>query len=135
MSKKEKGVGRCCTSVMYLRQEREVKVKQPKKVKMRGPNICVYTTEQKLLHKQDKLVDDIDKSDIGEYYWFFFHMPKINIGAKFYFATKFYIRGYFIVSYLSEKDGHVGFKSDSWVELKQPVPQKCFQGFRYVGEL
>ena len=47
-------------------------------------DIIIYTTPEKLLHKQDRLENDEDKSDEGCYYWEFRNMPKIKSGEKVY---------------------------------------------------
>jgi hypothetical protein len=100
-------------------------------------NVIVCTTKEKLLHKQDKLEGDPDKSTCGQYYWYFWNIPKmLKIGDKFYVATEGFIRGYFLVHAIDKNgagDGQVVFKSRSWHDIT-PIPRKHFQGFSYCNE-
>lgn len=99
-------------------------------------DIIIYTSPETLLHKQDKLDDDCDKSDTGKYFWEFSRFPKrINKGDKVYFATKGFIRGYFIVWEIGyDGEDTLTFESESWVDIK-PIPTKSFQGFKYADKV
>lgn len=97
-------------------------------------DIIVYTTPLKLLHKQGKLDNDSDYSATGDYYWDFGgRLPKdFKEGEKIFFATKGFIRGYFVVDEISQ-DKQILFNSDSWNDIEL-IPIKHFQGFKYKGE-
>jgi len=85
------------------------------------------------LHKQDKLEDDDDKSDIGEYFWTLSSRPKrLNVEDKLYFATQGFIRGYFEIEEII--DGDIFFLSKTWKDIK-PIPTKSFQGFKYADKV
>ncbi len=107
-------------------------------------SIIIYTTKEKLLHKQDKLKNDEDKSDCGTYYWDFQALPKrLNEEDKLYFAVKGFIVGYFLIqeilpygeSYAEVPDNSIIFQSKTWVDLKEPIPTKSFQGFKYADKV
>ena len=114
-------------------------------------DIIIYTTPEKLLHKQDKLENDPDKSDEGCYFWEFRNMPKIKSGDKVYFATKGFIRGYFIVLDINTEestqdpmgmpDNSISWLSKSWKNidtlnyLNSIIPCKPFQGFKYADKV
>ena len=95
-------------------------------------DIIIYTTPEKLLHKQDKLKNDPDKSDEGCYFWQFRNMPKIKSGDKVYFATKGFIRGYFIVLDINTEestqdpmgmpDNSISWLSKSWKDIDTIIP-------------
>ncbi len=93
-------------------------------------DIIVYTTPDVLLHKQGKLLGDDDYSETGDYYWQLPSIPKHEIG-KIYFATKGFIRGYFVVE--GDDIDRIDFNSRTWKEIT-PIPQKPFQGFKYYKE-
>lgn len=99
-------------------------------------SIIIYTTPEKLLHKQGKLEGDSDHSDIGEYYWELSRQPKrLEVTDKIYFATKGYIRGYFEIEELDMEDTfQISFYSDSWKDIK-PTPISHFQGFKYADKI
>ena len=93
-------------------------------------DIVIYTTPEKLLHKQDKLEDDDDKSEDGFYYWQLYNKPKgLKEGDKIYFATKGFVRGYFIVESI-DKWNDIRFESKTWKDI-EPIPTNHFQGFKY----
>jgi len=107
-------------------------------------DIIIYTMPEKLLHKQGKLPDDEDYSETGDYYWSFAHFPKeVEKGDKVYFATKGFIRGYFIIKDIDfEGDGEaIIFNCDSWKDidtlnyLNSIIPCKPFQGFKYADKV
>jgi hypothetical protein len=110
-------------------------------------DIIIYTTPEKLLHKQDKLDNDSDKSKDGWYYWELKNFPKdIEIGDKFYFATKGFIRGYFILGQIDyEGEGMdteaLMWESKTWKDintlnyLNSIIPCKPFQGFKYADKV
>ena len=58
-------------------------------------DILVYTKQRVLLHKQDKLQDDPDKSENGHYFWKFRGIPRVSLEDKIYFATEGFIKGFF----------------------------------------
>lgn len=98
-------------------------------------DIIIYTTPEKLLHKQGKLKDDDDYSEDGYYYWYLTNMPKeIEEGEKIYFATKGFIRGYFIVDELDINEGII-FDCKTWKDIKLIIPCTHFQGFKYANKV
>ena len=99
-------------------------------------DIIIYTTLENLLHKQDKLEDDCDKSDNKKYFWEFYRFPKkVKEGDKIYFATKGFIRGYFIIWNIGwDGDDTLTFDSSSWKDI-EPIPTKSFQGFKYADKV
>lgn len=100
-------------------------------------DIIIYTTADKLLHKQGKLPDDEDWAESGFYYWRFSNTPKrINNSKRIYFAVKGYIRGYFLIRDV-EDDGcgcDVEFDSETWKDI-EPIKTKSFQGFKYADKV
>jgi len=110
-------------------------------------DIIIYTTKEKLLHKQDKLEGDIDKGDYGIYYWEFSRFPKsITKEDKIYFAIEGFIVGYFEIldmntgeicgsqDPLGIPDNSISWFANSWKEIK-PIPTKSFQGFKYANKV
>ncbi len=97
-------------------------------------SIIIYTTPEKLLHKQDKLEGDKDKSNIGEYVWTFQNNfpKKVTNYDKIYFSTKGFIRGYFQIEELSPKQ--ILFLSKTWKNIS-PIKTKSFQGFKYADKV
>jgi hypothetical protein len=97
-------------------------------------SIIIYTTKNKLLHKQDKLKFDEDKSDCGEYYWEFSNLPKrFDIEKdRIYFAVQGFIVGYF--EPVDNDNYSIFFDSKSWKDI-QPIPTKSFQGFKYADKV
>ena len=97
-------------------------------------DIIVYTTPEKLLHKQGKLKNDDDYSETGDYYWQFYNMPKeIDRGDKIYFATKGFIRGYFVLE--ATDCDQVIFNCSSWKAINKEIPITHFQGFKYANKV
>jgi len=97
-------------------------------------DIIIYTMPETLLHKQGKLKDDDDYSETGDYYWELSRLPKdINEGEKIYFATKGFIRGYFIIKEVSDYEGII-FNCSSWKDIT-PIPCTHFQGFKYANKV
>ena len=97
-------------------------------------SIIIYTTQEKLLHKQNKLEDDNDKSDIGEYNWTLSSKPKrLEMKDRIYFATKGFIKGYFLIEDMDIYGG-ITFLSETWKDIK-PIPTKSFQGFKYADKV
>ena len=98
-------------------------------------DIIIYTTKVSLLHKQDKLEGDDDKSNCGRYYWTLSKTPKtIEKSERIYFATEGYIRGYFeIIDVCPSMNGgcEIEFESKSWTPIVE-IPTKSFQGFKYA---
>jgi len=102
-------------------------------------SIIIYTTAEKLLHKQGKLPDDDDWAENGYYYWHLRGVPrKLEVGDKIYFAVKGYIRGYFEVENIDDSDEcEIEFHSSSWVDIEpnDQLPSKSFQGFKYADKV
>jgi len=102
-------------------------------------DIIIYTTGDKLLHKQGKLPDDEDWAESGFYYWHLRGTPKrLKEGEKIYFAVKGYIRGYFIVLDIDDYDEcEIEFDSRSWKSIKTNdlIACKPFQGFKYADKV
>lgn len=77
-------------------------------------------------------------------YWFrtFSTKPDINVGERVYYVDQGQITGYGIVFEITEESldcdttgkNYSGFqlKQRKWVPLKNPVPFKGFQNFRYI---
>lgn len=103
-------------------------------------DIIIYTTPEKLLHKQDKLLNDPDKSIDGWYFWELNRFPKsIELGDRIYFATNGFIRGYFIlgqIDYGGEGMGNEAlmWESKTWKDII-PIPITHFQGFKYADKV
>lgn len=94
-------------------------------------DILIYTNEETLLHKRNKIKDSIDKSYDGKYFWEFGNPPKrIKEVKKIYFAINGFIVGYFRVH--NAFSDIVEWKYKTWTPLKNPIPHKPFQGFKYV---
>lgn len=110
-------------------------------------DIIIYTTKEKLLHKQDKLENDKDKGDSGIYYWEFSRFPKkVKNNDSIYFATEGFIRGYFEILDMNTgevcgsqdpmgiPDCSISWWANSWKDIK-PIPTKSFQGFKYADKV
>ena len=106
-------------------------------------DIIIYTTPEELLHKQDKLEGDKDKGSCGIYYWEFSRLPKeLTNNGRIYFATKGFIRGYFMVEEILEYGeslaeipyNSITWSANSWKDIK-PIPTKSFQGFKYADKV
>jgi hypothetical protein len=87
------------------------------------------------------------KNGGGFYFRRFNHMPKnLSVGSKIFYVEDGYIRGYGVVSIISElnnfqcdvtgrkwKPGtYAVMPANSWKWIK-PIPQKGFQGYRYFN--
>ena len=93
-------------------------------------NIIIYTTPEKLLHKQDRLENDPDKSDCGIYSWRLYRPFKNHENTDYiFFATKGFIRGFFVIDDIDEKN--VEWRASSWQDII-PIPCKPFQNFKYM---
>lgn len=99
---------------------------------MNSKGIVIYTTPEKLLHKQGKLENDSDHSKYGIYFWSLRNTPKdYEIIDKIYFATKGFIRGYFEIEDIDNGlECQIEFHCSTWKEI-EPIPCKHFQGFKY----
>jgi hypothetical protein len=89
-------------------------------------NIIIYTIPEVLE----------EKKDLATAYWSLPIKPKINLTpfeSEIYFATKGFIRGKFNICEVNGQDIH--FEPESWKPLKNPVPQKQFQNFKYLEEI
>ena len=92
-------------------------------------DIIIYTTPDKLLHKQGKLEDDPDRSDFNEYYWTLPKRPKrfaenweydeSETEERIYFATEGFIRGYFTLFEIDEGSEGFEFTFDCRLSCKQ----------------
>lgn len=99
-------------------------------------NIIIYTTPEKLLHKQGKLENDPDYSETGYYVWYFVRMPKdVEDLDRVYFATRGFIVGYFIINEVCRgpDENYIEWNCNSWKDI-DPIPIKHFQGFKYFKE-
>ncbi len=99
-------------------------------------NIIIYTRPEVLLHKMGMLPNPDDESDdvFGtdcQFYWDLKNVPEDL--EKVYFATKGFIIGYFEV--VDIDDGSFEFEASSWTLLKEPIPTKSFQGFKYADKV
>ncbi len=101
-------------------------------------DIIIYTTPENLEHKKGNL-----DNEFNEYYWKLNRLPKkCDMGDKIYFATKGFIRGYFIILDFFETAGHyagvpensITFRCNTWRDIKS-VPTKSFQGFKYADKV
>ncbi len=106
-------------------------------------SIIIYTTPEKLLHKQDKLKGDKDKSNCGTYYWNLQALPKrLKEEDKIYFAVKGFIVGYFLIQeilpygepYAKLPYNSITFQSKTWKDI-EPIPTSSFQGFKYADKV
>ena len=112
-------------------------------------DIIIYTTEESLLHKKDKLAGDEDKSNCGMYYWTFSRLPsrlknflELKGRPKVYFATEGFIRGYFEIADVLESGNpfaevpvnSITWLSETWKDI-EPIPTKSFQGFKYASNV
>lgn len=89
-------------------------------------NIAIYTTPETLEYKKGA-------TGFEEFFWHFWNPPKkLKVGEKIYFATKGFIRGYFICNYISYiSDETVCWNKNTWKDV-EPIPCKPFQGFKYM---
>jgi len=103
-------------------------------------DIIIYTTEGNLTHKKGLKKGE---EKYSEFYWTFSRLPKrLDQGDKVYFATKGFIRGYFIVldiskyanHYAGVPANHILWRKSSWVDIKT-IPTKSFQGFKYADKV
>lgn len=99
-------------------------------------SIIIYTTPEKLLHKQGRLEGDSDPSTSGEYYWELSRPPKrLKETDKIYFATKGTIKGYFQIEDIEWTDNFkIFFYADSWTQVGKEIPITHFQGFSYTDK-
>ncbi len=108
-------------------------------------DIIIYTNEENLEHKRGLKEGE---EHFESFYWEFSRFPKrVEDGDKIYFATKGYIRGYFIVDCINCSDRDIcddpmvmddnclNWRKDSWKYLKEPIPTKSFQGFKYADKV
>ncbi|MCK5159853.1 MAG: hypothetical protein KAR08_11875 [Candidatus Heimdallarchaeota archaeon] len=106
---------------------------------MKEKHICIYTMPDTLKHKQGLVEGE------GHYYWELTNIPALikkawideedsNRVIRVYFAINKQIVGSFEIVDIDW--GHQYFKMEwdttSWEELKEPIPCKPFQGFKYV---
>ncbi len=96
-------------------------------------NIIIYTTEEKLNHKKGL------KKGEEDYTHFFWELPslpkKLGDSERIYFATKGFIKGYFIIEDLEDYHGcKIEWNPKTWKDIK-PIPTKSFQGFKYADKV
>ncbi len=93
-------------------------------------DIIVYTTSETFEHK--KGADGYQR-----YYWHLSRPPKrLKVGDKIYFACDGMIQGYFIVEEFNpDEEEMVVWSKYSWTELKDKIPTKSFQGFKYADKV
>jgi len=103
-------------------------------------DIIIYTTEESLIHKKGLKKGE---KKFKEFYWTFSRLPKrLEQGEKVYFATKGFIRGYFMVNDINENPlyyadvpkNNIIWACDTWKDIK-PIPTKSFQGFKYADKV
>ena len=99
-------------------------------------DIIIYTRPEVLLHKMGMLPNPDDKSDLAfgtdcQFYWDLKNIPEDL--EEVYFATKGYIIGSFEVVDIDEDSFE--FEASSWNLLKEPIPTKSFQGFKYADKV
>ena len=51
--------------------------------------------------------------------------------GKIYFAVKGFVVGSFDIEEIEEDENRIAFYSETWKELKTPIPCEPFRGFRY----
>ena len=97
-------------------------------------DIIIYTTEEKLIHKKGLKKGE---EEFTNFYWELQRLPKrLNESERIYFATKGFIRGYFIIYDVDDSDGcTIEWNCKSWKDLKNPIPCKSFQGFKYADKV
>lgn len=102
-------------------------------------DIVIYTNPEVLEHKKG--------ADGGQiYYWTLSRFPKrlleeiptdVALAPDFtygriFFAVKGFVVGSFEIIEINQDDEEtIVWDKDSWVELKEKIPTKPFQGFRY----
>ncbi len=96
-------------------------------------NIIIYTKEETLNHKKGLKKGE---EDCNHFYWELPKLPKrLEESEKIYFATKGFIRGYFIIEDLDTSDGcTIEWNCKSWKDIKL-IPTKAFQGFKYADKV
>ena len=83
--------------------------------------------------------DDVYDNAFGTdsiFYWELNNLPTevLENLDKVYFATRKYIIGYFRVCDV-DMDNNFEFRANSWTLLKEPIPTKSFQGFKYADKV
>lgn len=103
-------------------------------------DIIIYTTPEVLEHKRGLKKGE---EKIEMFYWEFSRLPKrLESGEKIYFATKGFIRGFFVIFdintranyYAETPENSVEWRCDSWKDIKL-IPCKSFQGFKYADKV
>ena len=91
-------------------------------------DIVIYTKPETLAHKKGG-------DGFESYYWKFRNSPKgFRVGSKIYFATKGFVRGYFVCSEFNPgQEETIVWKAKSWVDLPKSKQKPCkhCMGFRY----
>jgi len=90
-------------------------------------DMLVYTRQKTLEHKLE--------GDYAYCWWDLSVQPKNVVtfddsDDRIYFATNKAIKGYFEIE--EALGGRITFNPSTWVELKNPIPHKPFQGFKYL---
>lgn len=97
--------------------------------------MCIYTKPETLLHKMGMLPKP-EEADLAFgtdciFHWRLErHIKDADKIKRIYFATKGFIIGYFEVE--GYDDYTFEFYANSWTLVKEPIPQKPFQGFKYM---
>ena len=97
-------------------------------------SIIIYTTKETLEHKKGL------KEGEGDYTHFYWELPKapkrLEEGERIYFACDGFIQGSFFISEFNPNDEEmILWNCDSWEELKEKIPTKSFQGFKYADKV
>ena len=86
-------------------------------------DIAIYTTPEVLEHKLELTVA----------WWELRNKPRrelVEWESRIYFATKGSIRGSFLITQTC--NGYIEFDPHEWEPLEEPIPQRPFQGFKYL---
>ena len=105
-------------------------------------SIIIYTTYEKLKHKLPLK----GNRRLAVAYWTVSNLPKKfdndEEEDRVYFAYDGFVQGYFETDYIKIYSGKqipepsIKFHPPSWTELKEKLPCKPFQGFKYfVGSI
>jgi len=98
-------------------------------------SIIIYTTKEKLLHKKGLQKGE---EEFSRFYWELKGVPKrLGDSERIYFACDGFIQGYFIIEDV-DYDIYgctIEWDKNSWVELKEKIPTKSFQGFKYADKV
>lgn len=101
-------------------------------------DIIIYTKPERLLHNMGMLpfpeeADDAFGTDCIFYWRIEREIKDADKIDKIYFATKGFIIGYFLVD--NYDNFEFEFYASTWTLLKEPIPTKQFQGFKYADKV